>query len=178
MDLILETERLLLREMRHDDASQLFEMDANPNVHKYLWNKPNTSIDEIDEYITAVRNQYIDNKIGRFLAILKSTNELIGWVGIKFNTVEVNNKNNFYDIGYRLNDKFWGKGYASEATIAWQDYAFNQMNINTLHAATHIDNTASNRILQKTGMTKTETYLEDKVLWNWYEMKNPNLSIK
>ena len=178
MDLILETDRLILREMCHDDAAELFEMDANPNVHKYLWNKPNTSIDEIHEYITSVRQQYLDYKIGRFIAVLKNTNELIGWVGLKFNTIEVNNKINFYDIGYRLNDKFWGKGYASEATIAWQEYGFNQMNINVMHAATHIDNTASNKILQKIGMTKTETYLEDQVLWNWYEMENPNLSIK
>ena len=171
MDLILETDRLILREMRHQDAHELFEMDSNPNVHKYLWNKPNTSIDEIHNYINLVRKQYEENKIGRFVAILKETNELIGWIGLKYNTVEVNKKINFYDIGYRLNEKFWGKGYASEATLAWLNYGFNVMNIDIMTAAAHTNNIASNRILQKIGMTETEKYLEDGVSWNWYEMK-------
>ena len=171
MDLILETDRLILREMCHQDAHELFEMDSNPNVHKYLWNKPNTSIDEIYAYIDLVRKQYEENKIGRFVAILKETNELIGWIGLKYNTVEVNKKINFYDIGYRLNEKFWGKGYASEATLAWLNYGFNVMNIDIMTAAAHTNNIASNRILQKIGMTETEKYLEDGVSWNWYEMK-------
>ena len=160
--------------MRHEDAESLFEMDSNPNVHKYLWNKPNTSIDEIHDYITKVRQQYLDNKMGRFVAITKDTNELIGWIGLKFNTEEVNNKINFYDIGYRLNEKFWGKGYATEATFAWLNYGFEVMKIPILSAAAHTENIASNKILSKIGMTETEKYLEDGVSWNWYEMKNSN----
>ncbi len=39
MNLILETPGLILREMRHEDANSLFEMDCNPNVHKYLCQK-------------------------------------------------------------------------------------------------------------------------------------------
>ena len=50
MNLILETDRLIMREMRHEDAEALFEMDSNPNVHKYLWNKPFTTIEEIHNY--------------------------------------------------------------------------------------------------------------------------------
>jgi RimJ/RimL family protein N-acetyltransferase len=46
MDLILETDRLLLREMKLSDAEALFEMDRNPNVHQYLWNKPVQDIAE------------------------------------------------------------------------------------------------------------------------------------
>ena len=172
MDLILETNRLILREMRHEDAPELFEMDKNPNVHRYLWNKPNTSIDEIHEYITYVRKQYQENKIGRFVAILKETNELIGWVGLKYNTIEVNKKVNFYDIGYRLNEKFWGKGYATEATLTWLNYGFKVMKIEKMTAAAHTANMASNKILQKIGMIETEKYLEDEVSWNWYELKN------
>ena len=175
MNLLLETERLILREMLPSDAVALFEMDCNPNVHKYLWNKPLTSIDEVDQYIEKVRNQYLENKIGRFVVVLKETNELIGWAGLKYNTEIVNNKVDFYDIGYRLNEKFWGKGYASEASFAWLDYGFNVMKIKIMEAAAHTENIASNRILQKIGLEMTEQYLEDSVSWNWYELKNPNL---
>jgi ribosomal-protein-alanine N-acetyltransferase len=175
MNLILETERLILREMLPSDAAALFEMDSNPNVHKYLWNKPLTSIDGVYQYIEMVRNQYLENNIGRFVVVLKDTNELIGWAGLKYNTEKVNNKVHFYDIGYRLNEKFWGKGYASEASFAWLDYGFNVMKIKVMEAAAHTDNIASNRILQKIGLKMTEKYLEEGVSWNWYELKNPNL---
>lgn len=170
MNLILETDRLLLREMKVSDAKALFEMDSNPNVHKYLWNKPLTSINEVYQSIEMVRNQYLKNNIGRFVVILKETNTLIGWAGLKYNTEIVNDKINFYDIGYRLNEKFWGKGYASEASFAWLDYGFKIMKIETMMAAAHTENMASNRILRKIGMQMTEQYLEDDVSWNWYQM--------
>jgi ribosomal-protein-alanine N-acetyltransferase len=175
MNLLLETERLILREMLPSDAAALFEMDSNPMVHQYLWNKPLTDINEVYQYIEKVRNQYLENNIGRFVVVLKETNELIGWAGLKYNTEIVNNKVDFYDIGYRLNEKFWGKGYASEASFAWLDYGFNVMKIKLMEAAAHTENIASNRILQKIGLEMTEQYLEDSVSWNWYELKNPNL---
>jgi ribosomal-protein-alanine N-acetyltransferase len=127
VNLILETDRLILRELKTSDAESFFAMDSNPNVHQYLWNKPVQKIEEINEIIDSVRKQYVDNGIGRFAMISKETNEFIGWVGLKYNTEEVNNKINFYDIGYRLDEKFWGKGYASEATFAWLKYAFETM---------------------------------------------------
>ncbi|MFT5253667.1 MAG: ribosomal-protein-alanine N-acetyltransferase [Flavobacteriales bacterium] len=71
MNLILETDRLLLREMLVSDANALFEMDSNPKVHHHLWNKPLTDISDVHSYIELVRTQYIQNSIGRFVAILK-----------------------------------------------------------------------------------------------------------
>jgi len=174
MNLTLETDRLILREFQLSDAEAFFAMDSNPKVHQYLWNKPVQKIEETFEVIEFVRKQYIDNGIGRFAMISKETNEFIGWAGLKFNTEMVNNKVNFYDIGYRLHEKFWGKGYASEASFAWLNYAFETMKIKTLEAAAHTENVASNRILQKIGMQMTETYLEDGVSWNWYIIENSN----
>ena len=175
MKLILKTERLILREMLVSDAEALFEMDSNPKVHQYLWNKPLTNSSEVQSYIESVNNQYLENNIGRFVVVLKETNELMGWAGLKYNTEMVNNKIHFYDIGYRLNERFWGKGYASEASFAWLDYGFNVMKIKVMEAAAHSDNIASNKILLKIGLKMTEQYLEDGVYWNWYELKNPNL---
>ncbi|WP_310558098.1 GNAT family N-acetyltransferase [Flavobacterium sp.] len=174
MNLILETDRLILRELKLSDAEAFFTMDSNPKVHQYLWNKPVQKLEETIEIIEFVRKQYSDNGIGRFAIISKETNEFIGWAGLKFNTEMVNNKVNFYDIGYRLDEKFWGKGYASEATFAWLKYAFETLNIKTMEAAAHTENAASNRILQKIGMQMTEQYLEDGVSWNWYQLENVN----
>ncbi len=71
MDLIIETERLLLRPLLATDAEALFEMDNNPNVHLYLGNEPVTSIDDVHGYIKSIQNQYIKNGIGRFSVVLK-----------------------------------------------------------------------------------------------------------
>ncbi|CAM3534092.1 GNAT family N-acetyltransferase [Flavobacterium gelidilacus] len=174
MDLILETERLLLREMRHEDAEALFAMDSNPNVHTYLWQKPYTNIDDIHTYIEMVRKQYERNNIGRFATIIKETNELIGWTGIKYVDDHVENgKTNFYDYGYRLNEKHWNKGYTTEASKAWLDYGFNQMNIKEMNAYTHFDNGASNHVLQKVGFNFMEDYPDEHgAIWKWWQLIN------
>lgn len=176
MDLILETDRLLLRPLELSDAEDMFAMDSNPEVHKYLWQNPTKTVDETIKIIENVRSQYKRNNIGRFAAILKETNEFIGWTGIKYIDDHIENGNtNFFDYGYRLNEKFWGKGYATEASVAWLDYGFKQMNIDKMNAYTHSDNGASNHILQKIGMKFMEDYLDkDDVLWKWWQMENPN----
>lgn len=173
MDLIIETDRLIMRAFRFEDAEALFEMDSNPAVHQYLWQKPITKIEEVHAYIEMVTNQYTTNKIGRFSTLLKETNELIGWTGIKYVNDHVENGNtNFYDYGYRLNEKFWNKGYATEASKAWLDYAFNQMNIAEMNAYTHAENGASNHVLQKVGFQFIENYPDEQdVLWKWWQLK-------
>lgn len=174
MNLIFETERLILRPLEITDAKAMFAMDNNPIVHKYLWNKPTKELSETIKIIEMVQKQYVDNKIGRFATLLKENNEFIGWTGIKFVNDHVENGNtNFYDYGYRLNEKFWNKGYATEASIAWLDYGFNQMNINEMNAYTHAENGASNHVLQKVGFHFIEDYPDENgVTWKWWKLLN------
>lgn len=174
MNLQIETKRLLLRPLELSDANAFFEMDNNPSVHKYLWQKPSQDISETIKTIEYVQQQYLENKIGRFATILKETGEFIGWTGIKFvNDHEENGNTNFYDYGYRLNEKFWNKGYATEASTAWLDYGFNQMNIEKMHAYTHAENGASNHVLQKVGFNFMENYPDkDGVIWKWWKLEN------
>jgi len=175
MNLILETDRLLLRPLELSDAEGMFAMDSNPNVHKYLWQTPTQTLEESLKVIEYIRGQYERNNIGRFATILKETGEFIGWTGIKYIDDHIENGNsNFFDYGYRLNEKFWGKGYATEATIAWLDYGFSKMEIELMNAYTHAQNGASNRVLTKTGMQFVEDYPDkDGVIWKWWQMKNP-----
>ena len=174
MNLILETQRLVLREIRLSDAEALFALDCNPNVHHYLGNNPVTSIEQVYQYIESIRNQYIQNGTGRFAIILKESNEFIGWCGIKFITEPENNHVNFYDLGYRIQEEYWRKGYALESVLAWLDYGFTKMNIKTMYASAHIDNVGSNTILQKIGMQQNGQYRYDDLLCNWYVLENSN----
>lgn len=168
----IETERLILRPFEIGDAEALFEMDKNPEVHNYLWQKPVQNIEEVYAVIEMVQKQYQERGIGRFSTILKETGELIGWTGIKFVNDHIENGNtNFYDYGYRLNEKFWNKGYATEATKAWLEQAFKNMNIATMHAYTHFQNGASNHVLKKCGFEFVEEYTaEDGIQWNWWRI--------
>lgn len=174
MNLIIESERLIYRPFELSDAEALFNMDKNPNVHKYLWQKPTLHIEESIEIIEYLQKQYRENGIGRFATILKETGEFIGWTGIKFINDHVENGNtNFYDYGYRLNEKFWNRGFATEASSAWLAHGFNQMNIKTMNAYTHAENGASNHVLQKVGFHFMEDYPdEDGVTWKWWQLEN------
>ena len=176
MDVLLETDRLILRPFTIDDAEAMFIMDSNPNVHKYLWNKPVQDITEIYPVIESLQKQYAANKIGRFATFLKEDGQFIGWTGIKFINDHVENGNtNFYDYGYRLDERFWNKGYATEATKFWLEYGFNEMKIKEMNAYTHTQNGASNHILSKCGMQFIEEYTaEDGINWKWWQLLNPN----
>ncbi|WP_264565213.1 GNAT family N-acetyltransferase [Flavobacterium sp. N3904] len=175
MKACLETNRLLLREFVATDDIGMFELDSDPEVHRFLGNKPVIHIDESRVYIKNVQQQYHDNGIGRWAVILKETNEFLGWSGIKFIKDSINNHQNFYEIGYRFIQKNWGKGYATEAGLAFVDYAFNQMKVDILYAYADVGNKSSRNILEKLGMHYVNSFEYDGEEEVWYEMKNPNL---
>ncbi len=175
MDLVIETERLILRELRQSDAEAMFLLDSNPNVHRYLGNDPVTSIEQCFGYIENIRNQYIQNGIGRFAIELKDSGEVIGWSGLKFITEPEHKHVNFYDIGYRLQENYWRKGYATESARAWLDYGFNTMRIPEVYASAHVDNAGSNAILQKIGLKYIEKFYYDDLPCNWYKLENKSV---
>lgn len=172
MNLKLETERLILRPIEINDVEGMFLLDSNPNVHKYLGNHPVKSVEESIGYIESLQNQYKNNGIGRFAVILKESGEFIGWSGIKFITEEENNHINFYEIGYRFREEYWGKGFAYESAKAWYDYAFDILKVDTLYASVHIDNVGSRKVLEKIGLQlKNEFVWNDEVPCIWYASK-------
>lgn len=168
-----ETERLLLRELLPTDDVGMFELDSNPAVHIYLGNNPVTSIEQVREAIANIRQQYLENGIGRWAVILKETGEFIGWSGLKLHK-NVNGHETFYDLGYRFIQKHWGKGYAYETAKAFVDFGFNEMKLEKINAYADSDNLASRKVLEKAGLHFVNTFEEDGIQEAWYEIKNPN----
>lgn len=172
MNITIETERLILRELLPTDDEGMYRLDSNPNVHKFLGNQPIISIEESRQYIDYIRNQYLKNGIGRYAVILKETNEFIGWSGIKYITEQENGHINFYEIGYRFIEEHWGKGYGYESAKAWLDYGFQTMKIETIYASASIENMGSRRILEKIGMLQKNEFNWNGIPCIWYELEN------
>jgi [ribosomal protein S5]-alanine N-acetyltransferase len=170
MKIFAETDRLILREVLPMDIDGMFELDSDPEVHKYLGNKPVTDKEQIINVIQFIRQQYVENGIGRWAIIDKKTNEFIGWAGLKFVTEETNNHQFYYDIGYRLKRKYWGQGIGTETALITLNYAFKILQVNEVYAAASCENVGSNKILQKIGLNLIETFYYDDIKCNWYKI--------
>ncbi len=175
MKIYTETKRLILREIVQTDLEAMFELDSDPEVHKYLGNKPVKSIEESQKYIDSLQQQYTERGIGRWAVINKETQEFMGWSGLKLNTEEsMNSYINYYDVGYRLMKPFWGKGYATESGKAAIQYAFETMKLKTVYGITEMGNQASHDALLKIGLHYMEDFYCKKEDLNlrWYEITN------
>jgi RimJ/RimL family protein N-acetyltransferase len=89
--------------------------------------------------------QYHLYNMGRWAIHLKENNEFIGWCGLK--TIDT-----IIDLGCRFHRHNWGKGYATEAATHVLEYGFKVLQIPLITAHAHIENLASQHVLQKTGM--------------------------
>lgn len=108
MDILVETDRLILRELLETDAEELFKLDSDVAVHRFLGNKPLKHPEEALPVIQLIRQQYVDNKIGRWAVVEKDSGEMIGWSGFKLIRDVVNGHSNYHDLGYRVKTRFLG----------------------------------------------------------------------
>ncbi|MCI3936919.1 GNAT family N-acetyltransferase [Chryseobacterium aahli] len=173
MNIYLETERLILREIVPEDVEAFFALDSNPEVVKYVGIQPLTDISQSAEMIKSIRNQYTENGIGRWAVIRKEDGKLVGWSGLKL-IKEINNHQNIHDLGYRFTPEYWGKGYATETSIAVLNYAFNEMKLDQVFAYADVENDASNHVLRKLGFEEKETFIDEGDHCFWYELKKEN----
>jgi len=167
----IETERFLLRKLELSDAEGMFQLDSDPEVHKYLGRNPIESREEAIQMIEFIQKQYEDFGTGRVAIINKETKEFIGWTGLKFIKEEVNGLTNFYDLGYRLVRKYWGKGIATETALACLKYAFSELNLDEVYALADSNNIGSNGVLRKVGMQYIEVIEFEGTPHNWYKIK-------
>ena len=167
----IETERLILRNLESKDAQGMFELDSDPEVLIYLGNNPLTSINQSKEIIKNVHKQYQKNGLGRWAIIEKDTNEFIGWSGLKYEE-KVRKEFSYYDLGYRLKKKYWGKGIATETALISLDYGFNHLGLEKICATAHIENIGSNKVLKKMGFRFVEVIQIENDSCNWYELTN------
>lgn len=164
---MIETERFLIRPLLAEDAAGIFELDSNPKVHAYLGNNPIKTFTEAENVIRFIQKQYEDLGIGRWAIIEKSTGNFAGWTGFKYITEPINHHINYHDLGYRLIEKYWGKGVATETAKACLKHAFETLNLNEVYGICDVENAGSKNVLQKCGFQLLETFNYDNIPHYW-----------
>ncbi|MFF5379749.1 GNAT family N-acetyltransferase [Pedobacter suwonensis] len=172
MKIFAETERLILRELMPADAEGMFDMNSDADVHRYLGNKPVKSIEQSIAEIEFIRKQYVENGIGRWAVIEKTSGNFLGWSGLKLITATTNNHINYYDLGYRFSKRFWGKGYATETAIAVIHYGFTELKLNEIIGIADINNLGSIHVLEKVGLKRVSVFDYDGTKHLWMRIEN------
>lgn len=170
MKIHIETERLLLRDLTEEDAQGMYEMDSDSEVHTFLGNNPIASLEEAHKNIASIQQQYIEFGIGRWAVVEKETSEFVGWSGFRLITDVVNDKTEYYDLGYRFMKKHWGKGFASETAIASLNFGFTKLDFKEICGIADVAHIASNVILKKTGLIKRNEFEYEGTLHNFYSL--------
>lgn len=146
MKQILETKRLLLRELNPDDAENFYNLNLNPNVIKYTGDSVFKNVSEAKEFLENYQD-YKLNGFGRWAVINKSDKEFIGWCGLKYDQ----NKDET-DIGFRFFEEHWNKGFATESAKACLNYGFETLDLKIITGRAMSENIASIKVLQKIGL--------------------------
>jgi [ribosomal protein S5]-alanine N-acetyltransferase len=153
MKVILETDRLLLREFVEDDAESFFKLNTDPEVMRFVPDKPLLNVEQARQ--TLIDHPIADYRrygFGRGACILKSTGEQIGFAGLKYldELGEV-------DVAYRLLPAHWGQGLATEVALASVRYGFAALGLKRIIGLVMPKNIASVRVLEKTGLRYSGT---------------------
>ena len=156
MHIILESPRLIMRQFTKDDVDNLFDLNSDPEVMRYINGgrpTPREVIrDEIIPFHLAVYDRL--DRLGTWAAESSATGEFLGWFHFRPGPgTDITN----IDLGYRLRRSAWNKGYATEGSQALISGGFTDLGVERVFGHTMTVNTASRRVMEKCGLTLVRT---------------------
>ena len=157
----LETEHLLLRRLEINDYKEAYEAwYKDKEVSKYsLWDEHKSS--EFTRKLFEIwYKEYKNLDVYRWLIVLKDTNEIIGIIDSQNNKYE---DYGAFELGYSISKKHWNKNYMTETIKRIIKFFMEDVEANVVYAECMSDNIASERVMQKSGMTK-EGVLRNRVI--------------
>ena len=145
---LLETERLVLREITTGDAEFMYQLMNDASWLRFIGDRNIKSIEAAKEYISnKIRTSYKTFGFGFYLVSLKENDAPLGVCGlIKRPTLE------HVDVGFAFMPEYRNKGYGYESCVAIMDYAKDELGIDYIVAITDLDNIASIKLLEKLGL--------------------------
>ena len=170
MNVIIETDRLLLRTFTTNDDQLIYELNLDPDVTRYTYD-PMTEIKQAKKYLEqTILPHYALYNFGRWAVHKKQDLEFIGWCGLKYRP-ELNE----VDLGYRFKKSAWGKGYATESAFASLKHGFGKLGLGRITARAVCDNASSWKVLEKCGMTYIGEQVVEGHPHRTYELRNPSV---
>jgi len=163
---VLETARLILREINEDDFDDLYRMNSDPLIMKYVGDGSTRNLEQMIKELEILISHYSRKPgLGIWATILKGSNTFVGASGLVYydNTPEI-------EIGYRMLKEHWNKGYATEASIGLLKYGFKKMGLRMIVSSAHVENVASRRVMEKIGMRHVDNRVQYGCLQAYYEI--------
>jgi len=170
MYIILETPRLILRQFTEADAPLILSLNSDPEILKYLHEPTLKTVEEAEKVLQDIILPQYKNKLGRWAIHTKEGMDFIGWCGLKCRP-EIDE----IDLGYRLVQNAWGKGFATEAAQHSLEHGFTKLNLKLITGRAHIENIASIKVLEKIGMDYIGEGIVDDCPVRTYTKANPDL---
>ncbi len=157
---MLETQRLRLRHLNQDDTDNLFKLDSDPEVMRFISGGITTPYAVIQEEILPRILSYYQKyeNVGFWAVIEKASNEFIGWFifrpALEYQFAEALNlaQPDDVEIGWRLARSHWGKGYATEGAKLLVNKGLNEWEIKKIVAWALAENKVSIRVMEKIGL--------------------------
>ena len=147
---ILTTERLALRLFTMNDIDDLFAITNEPDIFRYFPTKTPWTVEKTERSIFHQIQHWDKFGYGQMAVTLAETGQLMGWCGL-----ESLPETNETEVGYLLSKAFWGKGYATEAAKESVKFGVENVGLKEIIGLTDPENIASQKVLQKCGMTFT-----------------------
>jgi len=146
--MVLETKRLILREMTQADFPALCKILQDDDVmYAYEGAFDNN---EVQRWLDNQIGRYNEYSFGLWAVILKETGIMIGQCGL---TMQDYNGSKVMEVGYLFQKEYWHQGYASEAAIACKEYAFDKLNAKVVYSIIRDTNLPSQNVAIRNGMT-------------------------
>lgn len=156
MVIYMETERLILRSWKYEDRKPFADINGNGNVMTYF---PTTlSSDESNAFVDRINAEFEETGFGLYAVEIKESGEFIGYIGFHRFTFEAPFSPG-WEIGWRISDKFWHKGYATEAAKACLDYARDKGLCDKLYSFTAVPNISSENVMKRIDMRCQGTFM-------------------
>lgn len=144
----LETERLILRKMSLADADDVYEYSRDPRVSQYLLWYPHDCDKTTKRYLKYIEKRYRAGTFYDWAIVYKENNKMIGTCGFTC----LDTENNRGEVGYVVNNRYWGMGIATEALSAVLKFGFETLDLYRIEAKYMITNSASARVMEKSNM--------------------------
>lgn len=155
--MMITTKKLILRPFISNDLEAIYQLLSDPTVMKFSLNGP-YSREKSASFMNQCIHQSENNQPSLLAIIDKQSNHLIGCCG--FFLQKILGKEEL-ELGYRLLKEYWGKGFATEASLAVKNYAFTEMGVTRLISLIEKENIASIRVAEKNGFRLEKEMLYD-----------------